>query len=588
MRFSGLFVVALLSFLGSSNVGWATALPACTEAARAFYPCEFSFDFDGSDAAYRQELLTVEFRSPSAKTYRLRAYWAAKNALKVRFSPTETGTWTYRVSSSLPQFDNKESTFSAAEANSPGFIGVANLRHWRSTNKQPHLWLAAELPFLAPSTTDVESWLDTRKKDGFTHVRGSLLLGNGQSQPFREKGQPNLSYFDALDSTVLVAAQQGFVLDFILADTAAVKAGLLDSPQDRELIIRYLVARYGALNATWQGIERFEDRVGSRELLKDLGRLLAKYDSYGHPRSSDAGVSSSPLVSDGWMNYLIEASPHPELGAVEHQFTTMPEVHVVTSTQPDEFRHELWNCTTNGEYPSISYAALRNEANLKVIRIWAHILADTRHWELEPYFDISGARSVGLDEVEYLAYTPVGGIVEITLPKHKYNPLWINPITGEELPLKDYKGETFSRQTPDNAHDWILQVPRDGHKESMLKSYRFESVEPPVQEIETDPAKIPFQLVDPAGDDISATAPPISKVKLTKNNRSTRFMQYIWWGEVVAGGEGMRLIGVGSSGTLQIPKELGLRPDAPFNLRLQAINANGKAFEITKVFRVVR
>lgn len=588
MRFSALFAAALFSFLGSSNLGWAAVPPACTEAARAFYPCEFAFDFDSSDAAYREEILTVEFRSPSATTYRLRAYWAARNALKVRFTPTETGTWTYRISSSLRQFDGKESTFSAAEGNSPGFINVANLRHWRSANKQPHLWLAAELPFLATGASETESWLDARKKDGFTHVRGSLLLGAWQVKPFDRTGQPNFAYFDALDVAVLAAAQRGFVLDFMLADEAAVKAGLFDSPQARELIIRYLVARYGALNVTWQGIERFEQRPGSRELLKDLGRLLAKYDSYRHPRSSDAGVSSSPLIPDGWMNYLIEASPHPEVGAVEHQFTTMPEIHVVTATRPDEFRHELWNCTANGEYPSISYAALRDEANLKAVQIWGRILVDTRHWELEPYFDISGARSVGLDEVEYLAYAQTGGIVEITLPKHKYNPLWINPITGEELPLKDYKGETFSRQTPDNAHDWILQVPREGHKESMLRSYRFESVDPPVQEIETDSSRIPFQLVDPMGDEITATVAPVYKTKLIKTNRSTRFMQYVWWGEVVANGEGMRLMAVGSSGTLQIPKELGLRPDAPFNLRVQAINANGKAFEITKVYRVAQ
>ncbi len=122
-------------------------------------------------------------------------------------------------------------------------------------------------------------------------------------------------------------------------------------------------------------------------------------------------------------------------------------------------------------------------------------------WSLISTFP--GARAVGLEEVEYLAYAQTGGIVELSLPKHKYNPLWINPITGEELPLKDYKGETFSRQTPDNAHDWILQVPREGHKESMLRSYRFESVDPPVQEIETDPSKLPFQIVDPAGDEIN-------------------------------------------------------------------------------------
>lgn len=566
----------------------AAGLPACTEAARAFYPCEFSFDFDGSGSAYRDEILTVEFRSPSATTYRLRAFWAARNSLKVRFSPTETGTWTYRISSSLRQFDGKESTFNAAESNSPGFVSVANLRHWRTTNKQPHLWLSADLPFLSETPSQADAWLDARKHDGFTHVRGALLVGNWSAKPLDAKGQPNFAYFDALDGTVLDAAQKGFVLDLLLADSTALKAGVLSEADNRELLVRYLVARYGGLNVTWQGLEHFESQPGSRDLLKDLGALLRRYDPYGHPRSTDAAVSSSPLLPDGWMSYLIEASPHPEVGAVEHQFTSMPEIHVVAATQPDDFRRELWNCTTNGEYPSISYASLRDEANVKVVQIWARILADTRHWELEPYFDVSGARAVGLEEVEYLAYAQTGGIVELSLLKHKYNPLWINPITGEELPLKDYKGETFSRQTPDNAHDWILQVPREGHKESMLRSYRFESVDPPVQEIETDPSKLPFQIVDPAGDEINPKVPPPFTTKLVRNNRSTRLMQYLWWGEVVAGGEGMRLLGIGASGTLQIPPEFSTKPDAPLNLRLQALNANGKAYEIDKVYRLTR
>ncbi len=584
MRFLSL-LVALAGLFSAVIPARAAGLPACTDGARTFYPCEFSFDFDGASSAFRDEILTVEFRSPSATTYLLRAYPAAKNVLKVRFSPTETGTWTYRVSSTARQFDRKESTFTAAQSNSPGFVSVANLRHWRTTNKQPHLWLSADLAPLVP-TAQTDSWLDARKHDGFTHIRSALLVGDAKLKPLGPDGEPDFAYFDAIDASVLAAADRGFVLDFILADSAALKAGMLDDARTRELLMRYLVARYGGMNVTWQGVGKYESRPGTRDLLKDMGALLDKYDAYKHPRSTDAQVSSSPLLPDGWMNYLVEASPHPELGAVEHQFTTMPEIHVVTATQPDAFRHELWNCTTNGEYPSVSYASLRDEANVKAVQIWARILADTRHWELEPYFDVSGARAVGLEDVEFLAYAQTGGIVELSLTKHKYNPLWVNPITGEELPLKDYKGETFSQQTPDNAHDWILQVPREGHKESMLRSYRFESVDPPVQEIETDAAKIPFQIVDPPGDSISVRVPPPFKIKLLRNNRSTRFMQYIWWGEVVAGGGGVRLLGVGSSGTLQIPRELLARPDAPLNLRLQAINANGKAFEIDKVYRL--
>jgi hypothetical protein len=194
-------------------------------------------------------------------------------------------------------------------------------------------------------------------------------------------------------------------------------------------------------------------------------------------------------------------------------------------------------------------------------------------------------RTLCLEEVEYIAYAQNPGIVEIELPRHKYNPLWINPATGEELLLKDYKGEVFSRQTPDNERDWVLQVPRNGHKESM-RSYRFESADPPIQEVENDPAKLPFTLVDPEGDEVSARIPVPFRIKLTKSNRSTRTMQYLWWGEVIASGEGPRLLGIGPSGNLSIPQILLRGKADTLNLRVQAINANGKAYEIDKVYQL--
>ncbi len=568
-----------------------SVLPAapvpCTGGAKSFLPCELTYNYKPSGVSpFREELLSVEFRSPRATTYLLRAFGSDTNTLRVRFTPTEAGTWTYRVSSTVKELNGQESTFSVADSGLPGFIGVANVRHWRTTNKQPHLWLGAEAPFFELDEGKWNTWLDARKHDGFTHVRGSLLTSAAAAKPMLPNGEPNPAYFDALDGRILAAIDRGFVLDLLVADDSFVKSGVLEDWQIRDRLLRYLIARYAGLNITWQGIAHFEDHPGSRELLKELGSTLQKYDPYGHPRTSDARISSSPLLPDGWMSFLLESSPHPEVGAVEHQFTQQPQIHIITTVDPDTFRHELWNCTTNGEYPTVSYAALQNERNVRALQIWSKIMADTRHWELEPYFDVSGARAVGLEEVEYLAYAQTPGIVEITFTKHKYNPLWVNPVTGEGLPLKDYRGETFSRQSPDNSHDWILQVPREGHKESMLRSYRFESVDPPVQEVENDPAKAPFTVVDPKGDDLNSLIPVPFAVKVTRANRASRFMQYLWWGEVVAGGEGARLLAVGSSGNLVIPKELLKTPGANLSVRIQAVNANGKAYEIDKVYRL--
>lgn len=591
-RTRSVVVAAMLSLLSLQSAR--AYAPSCAQGARTFLPCEVSFQLQANDLpasvdVYRHEVLNVEFRSPSHKTHLIRAFSDDGKTLHVRYSPGEPGAWTYHVSGTVKRLSDQEGSFSVADSTLPGFVAVANVRHWWTTNKQPHLWLSATVPASAQPMSTFESWLDARKHDGFTHVRFVLLSTGGEvtGEPLASDGMPNAAYFNSLDDRILAAATRGFALDLVLADAAYAKAGPLSNYDTRDPLLRFLVARYGSLDVAWEGFEHFEDVPGGRALLKNISDSLNNYDVFQHPRSTDARDSSSPLLADGWMNFLVEASPDPALGAVEHQFTEKPEIHVVRATDPETFRHELWNCTTNGEYPEIAAAALENAANVRAIEVWAHIMADTRHWELEPYFEVDHARAVGLTEVEYLGYAQTPGIVEITLPKHKYNPVWVNPATGEEIALKDYRGEVFSQPTPGGAHDWILQVPREGHKLSMLRSYRFESEDPPVQDPELDAAKTPFEIADPSGDAIPAIAPPLYAIKLTRANRATRDIQYVWWGEIVAGNDGQRLLGLGPKGTFQMPASLQ-QPGAALNVRLLAINANGKAYELDRVYRLTQ
>jgi hypothetical protein len=564
---------------------FAAELPPCSTGAKSFLPCEMNFDWrdnelPSSTSPYKDDIVTIEFRSPNHVTYLVRGFWNGGHSLKVRFSPTESGQWTYRITSSIARYNNQESTFAVSDSGLPGFVSVANLRHWWTTNKQPHLWLAASAPLVQMDQSAFETWLDARKQDGFTHIRAVLLTTAASG------AQPKLPYFNLLDDRLLAAANRGFTLDLMLADRAFLNSGVFASWEQRDAMVRYLVARYGSLNLTWQGIEHYEDVLNGRALLKDLNACLQNYDSYKHPRSTDASTSSSPLTADGWTNYMIEAVENPQFGAVEHQFTQQPEIHVVDAADPAAFRRQLWSCTTNGEYPSVSYDALTSEANVRAIRTWVKVVSDTRHWEFEPYFEVDGARAVGLAEIGYIAYAEQPGIVEINFDRHKYTPIWINPTTGEEIVEKNWRGEVFSRPTPDNAHDWILDIEREGHKESMLRSVRFESIEAPIQEVESDAAKIPFDVVDPAGDAMLANKPVSFKIKLTRTNRATRTMQYVWWGEVVNNPLGARLLAVGSNGTLTVPTELTKDGSQTLSVRIEAINANGKAYELDKVYQL--
>jgi hypothetical protein len=207
---------------------------------------------------------------------------------------------------------------------------------------------------------------------------------------------------------------------------------------------------------------------------------------------------------------------------------------------------------------------------------------------LEPYFDVDGARGVALEDVEYVNYIEhPGPPVEVSVEKHAYDVMWFNPATGEYLEQKKYKGEHFTGEAPDKSHPWVLLVAREGRKESMLKSYKFDSREVPlVQEIETNPQKVPFAIVEPAGNPLQAGKPVRFSIKLTRETRATRSMMLLWTAEVVTGGRGFRVIGTGSPGTFVIPPILANSFPAVLSIHLSALNANGKAYAADRVYEL--
>jgi len=65
------------------------------------------------------------------------------------------------------------------------------------------------------------------------------------------------------------------------------------------------------------------------------------------------------VISNSARDSLSHLKCGRQLGAVEHQFTEQPEVHVISSVEPNAFRHELWNCTMNAEYQTGAALNLR-------------------------------------------------------------------------------------------------------------------------------------------------------------------------------------------------------------------------------------
>jgi hypothetical protein len=61
---------------------------------------------------------------------------------------------------------------------------------------------------------------------------------------------------------------------------------------------------------------------------------------------------------------------------------------------------------------------------------------------------------------------------------------------------------------------------------------------------------------------------------------------YLWTAEVSTEGQGFRVLGTGSTGTLTIPPVLATHFPSAISIRVSALNANGKAYVQDKIYQL--
>jgi hypothetical protein len=457
--------------------------------------------------------------------------------------------------------------------------------------------------------------IDARAAQKFNHMRG-LAIGEAADagKAYKSPDEPDPAFFQALDARMKYMNSKGLTVDLILGGASNQLTQLFPDWRQRERYVRYIVSRYAPMNVTWQGIEEFESYDNGRDLMKEIGALLKKLDPYQHPRSTDTRTTSSPVQDDGWQNYISYRSADDQVGAVEHQLQPVAFVNFEFAREDsgsgksspydvdgDAFRHRLWNATMNGQYLGFGNtgtwgdkvdAKFADSPGAKQMSAWFDFFLHTRHWELEPYFDVDGGRALALEGIEYIVYIEKPGPVEVLVEKHGYDVSWLNPVTGEVTKVKkEFKGERFTGEAPDSSHDWVLHISREGRKESMLRSVKFDSREMPLslQEIEGSPAKVPFEVASPpTGQTLSLAVSHPFAIKMKRETRATRAMMYLWEGEVASSGHGIRVIGTGAKGTLHIPPEISQTYPADMTVRVYGMNANGKVYATTAAYGLTK
>jgi hypothetical protein len=546
--------------------------------------CDLVFEIPSANNGQQIDL-QAEFRSPRQATALVRAFWDGGTRWLIRFTPAESGNYVYRVTSSLPGLGGKEGQFTVTPVKKPGWLRAANVHHFANVdgnNLTPHLWMGAVVPGF--TAIDIGQWkqlVDTRSRQHFNHLAVTLVDGSAGVANFKSP-----EFFRAAEEKIRYANQNGIIIDVAFFGPDGLLNKLLPERDDRQKWFTYALSRLSAFDVTWQGVEAWETYDNGRDLLKEIGDYLANLDPYKHTRSTRTNLTSGPLVDDGWLRYRSYQTEDAAVGAIEQQMYQYPAVNNFIGTagpgvDADTFRRRLWNATVSGQYPA---TLIPNDQAANLMKIWYEFMDGTRHWELEPFFDADGGRGLELEGVEYIIYVEKPGPVTVHMESHGYDGEWFNPATGESVKIKNVKGEVFKGETPDRSHDWVLHISREGHKASMLKSYRFTSREQDIvlQEIEGNPEKVPFDVVEPAADTISLSSPTSYAVKLKRESKALEHMMYEWTGEVTADGRSYRVIGTDAKGSFSIPDSIARNYPAAMHVRIIGMNGLGKVYTLDR------
>jgi len=607
-----------LAFLALASAGAARAQTPCVSTP-VYQPCDIEFELTEPEAAqhpnpYLTIELRAEFRAPKGNTYRLPGFWDGGRRLKVRFSPLSEGVWDFRVTSNIERFSGKTGSFTATAAVTPGFVHPFNVHHFRySRPDTPHLWMGDTCYRFATIPIETfRSLIDTRAAQKFNHLRGPVLGDEANAaRVFPSPDQILPEHFQSVDERVRYLNQKGFTYDLLLAGDQNHLEKLLPNWKQRERYVRYLVARYAAMNITWQGVQEFEEYRDGAGILKQIGELLQQIDPYRHPRSTHTTATSASLASAGWMDYRVYQSSEPSLFAVEHLLYPLPAVNAefgyedsgAGKSHPhhvdaEAFRKRLWNAAISGHYVTFgntgTYGGRKFDVDLKYAdspgaRQMTHLynfFEKTRYWDLEPYYRVEGGRALALEEVEYIVYLEKAAAVDLIVHRAGYQVSWFDPATGAWVDQKkEFKGERFTASgPPDATHDWLLYLRREGKKQGMRRSYKLESRTAVLPTVEVNKNEVPFQIQLPAEAELTAGQLIEFNATLTKTNRATKNMIWLWTGDVAASGLGYRVLGAGQFGRFTIPAQITREYPATLHVRLAGLDGNGKIYAADRVY----
>ncbi len=452
----------------------------------------------GGRYPYRDVSLKGTFRGPT-KTIEIEGFYDGGDIWKVRMAPTETGNWTYTITSSVTAL-NTTGSFACTESGRHGFIrpNPARPHTFAYDDGTPWLWKGDTAwrgyTSLIPYEGRWKPLIDLRAEQGYTVIQSivnSYINGLGfwkneggtcfvEGSDAKDYDQLNPGYFRWIDKRIDYALEKGLV-PVMLFSWAQEYVNF--SAAQWEKYMRYLVARYAAKNVIWVLCGEYNeiptDYNRPTSEFAGWGKVLKRYDPYNHPVTlhPTGRTSSGEFGYDAWMDVVMQQTPYYIRDIQRDRTYNKPVVngeprYMYTDTDNTESRYGLWEIVTAGGYYTngfhTTYAPDKggyDPAALPEEQRWVEFLNKLMErlplTEMTPQKNlISAGNCLAKSGSEYLAYNRNGGAVTIDLTSLSGSlPVeWLDPKAGVAHAAGMVAGGQKHTLTPPFTGDWALHI----------------------------------------------------------------------------------------------------------------------------------
>ncbi len=453
------------------------------------------------DNPYLVDPPKATFTAPSGKTFEIEGFWDGGNTWRVRFAPTQTGTWSFSIRSEDPDLAGG-GQFQCTPSSSHGFVRVSatNPYTFEYDDGTPFFWLGETswrgLTDQVPFDSRFKQYIDLRASQGFTHVHfilNSYINGLGfwkneggtvfdESAGSKDYDRLNPGYFKWVDRRLDYVESKGLVPGLYLTWA---QEFVKFSPEQFERFVHYVVARYAAYNITWTVSGEY-DEAGDKRAYAAVGNLIKQLDPYNHPVTiqPSADGSSAEFAGNDWLDYIAEQVKSNWHDAIlrDRQYNkpvVNEEYGYAGKVSAQDVVRGAWSIVTAGGFFTAgfltTYAPDKGGWDLNAYLPEAQALGFLRNvleklpwWEMEPHDELltRGYCLAKPGEV-YLAYIPGGGTFGLRSPGDAtYQVAWLDPFNASAGQPQTVSGDAARSLTPPFSGDAAALILVSGGGES--------------------------------------------------------------------------------------------------------------------------